>query len=166
MGKGIIFEIKTTKGVSLIEAVFGISLVSIFIFSVMLASQLSQKIAGESVRNMQASFLLEEGFDVVKILRNTSWNSNIGNLTAGTSYYLNYNGTNWTTSVNNVYVDGIFERKLILNNVYRDANDDIASSGTLDAGTKKATISVSWFGRSGATTTKSSIFYLTDLFAN
>ena len=164
--KIIVTKWKGMTGVSLIEAVFGVSLVSIFIFSVMLASQLSQKIAGESVRNMQASFLMEEGVDAVKILRNTSWGSNVGNLTAGTNYYLNYNGTTWTTSANNVYIDGIFERKLVLDNVYRDGNDDIASSGTLDVGTKKATVSVSWFGRSGATTTKNAVFYLTDLFAN
>ena len=45
-------------GIGLIEAVAGVSIISIFIFSLMLASQLSQKIVGESVRNTQASFLL------------------------------------------------------------------------------------------------------------
>jgi len=50
-------------GIGLIEAVAGVSIISIFIFSLMLASQLSQKIVGESVRNTQASFLLEEGAD-------------------------------------------------------------------------------------------------------
>jgi len=152
-------------GIGLIEAVAGVSIISIFIFSLMLASQLSQKIVGESVRNIQASFLLEESADAVKILRDTSWSSNVGNLAVGTSYYLNYNGTTWTTSAGNVYIDEIFERKLTLDNVYRDANDDIVSSGTLDSGTKKATVGISWLGRTG-TTTKSASFYLTDLFSN
>lgn len=152
-------------GIGLIEAVAGISIISVFLFSLMLASQLSQKIVGESVKNIQASFLLEEGVDSVKILRDTSWSSNIGNLAAGSYYYFSYNGTTWTSANSNVYIDGIFERKFKLDNVYRDANDDIASSGTLDSGTKKATISVSWRGRTG-TTTKSASFYLTDLFSN
>ena len=154
-----------SRGIGLIEAVAGISLVSIFIFSLMLASQLSQKIVGESVRNIQASFLLEEGADAVKILRDTSWSSGISNLASGTSYFFSYNGTNWVSMADNVYIDGIFERKFSLNNVYRDANDDIASSGTLDSGTKKATVSVSWQGRTG-TTTKSASFYITNLFSN
>ncbi|MEK7142527.1 MAG: hypothetical protein AAB818_03005 [Patescibacteria group bacterium] len=153
------------SGFSLLEAIVGISIFSVFIFSVMLASQLSQKTASESVRNIQTSFLLEEGVDAIKILRNTSWSANVANLTIGTNYYFNYNGTTWASSLANVYVDGIFERKFVLNNVYRDANDDISSSGTLDAGTKKATVSVSWLGRSG-TTTKDAVFYLTNLFSN
>ena len=152
-------------GIGLIEAVAGISIVSIFIFSLMLATQLSQKIVGESVRNIQASFLLEEGVDAVKIFRDTSWSSGIGNLVAGQNYFFSYNGTTWISANSNVYVDEIFERKFVLNNVYRDANDDIAPSGTLDSGTKKATVSVSWRGRTG-TTTKSASFYLTDLFSN
>jgi len=154
-----------SRGIGLIEAVAGISIVSIFIFSLMLATQLSQKIVGESVRNIQASFLLEEGVDAVKIFRDTSWSSGIGNLIAGQNYFFSYNGTTWVSTNNNVYIDEIFERKFVLNNVYRDANDDIAPSGMLDSGTKKATIGVSWLGRTG-TTTKSAFFYLTDLFSN
>jgi len=156
---------RMSTGIGLIEAVAGVSIISIFIFSLMLASQLSQKIVGESVRNTQSSFLLEEGADAVKIIRDTSWSSGIGNLVAGTDYYFSYNGTTWISTSNNVYIDGIFERKFVLSNVYRDANDDIAASGTLDSGTKKATVSVSWLGRTG-TTTKSASFYLTDLFSN
>ena len=81
------FKLKLSGGVGLIEAVAGISIASIFIFSLMLASQLSQKIVGESVRNTQSSFLLEEGVDAVKILRDTSWSSGIGNLTVGSNYF-------------------------------------------------------------------------------
>src|SRR3989344_5919715 len=91
------------SGVSLIEAVFGVSLVSVFIFSLMLATQLSQKIVGESVRNIQASFLLEEGADAVKIFRDTSWSSGIGSLATGTDYYFSYNGTTWISANSNVY---------------------------------------------------------------
>mgnify|MGYP001568752370 len=156
---------RAMSGFSLLEAIVGISIFSIFIFSVMLASQLSQRTASESVRNIQTSFLLEEGVDTIKILRNTSWSANIASLVVGTNYYFNYNGTTWVSSPANVYVDGIFERKFVLENVYRDASDDIASSGTLDVGTRKATVNVSWLGRSG-TTTKNAVFYLTNLFSN
>ena len=85
------FKLKLSGGVGLIEAVAGISIASIFIFSLMLASQLSQKIVGESVRNTQSSFLLEEGVDAVKILRDTSWGSGISNLTVGPIIFFSYN---------------------------------------------------------------------------
>ena len=86
---------------------------------------------------VQASFLLEEGLEVVKFFRDTSW-LNISGLTADTSYYLNFNGTKWATSTSNIFVDNLFERKLVINNVSRDANDDIVSSGgTNDADTKR-----------------------------
>jgi|SRR3990167_9559176 len=87
MDKRIIFEKKMSKGVGLIEAIAGISIVSIFIFSLMLASQLSQRIVGESVRSAQASFLLEEGAEAVKIFRDTSWSSDVGGLAVGTNYF-------------------------------------------------------------------------------
>ena len=154
-----------SRGIGLIEAVAGVSIISIFIFSLMLATQLSQRIVGESVRSAQASFLLEEGAEAVKIFRDTSWSSDVGGLAVGTNYFFSYNGATWVSATNNIYIDGIFERKFSLNNVYRDANDDIAVSGTLDSGTKKATVNVSWRGRTG-TTTKSVSFYLTDLFSN
>lgn len=163
--KIIIAKKRAMAGFSLVEAIVGISIFSVFIFSLMLALQLSQRIASESVRNIQASFLMEEGVDAVKTLRDRSWSSNIANLSNGTNYYLYFNGTAWTTTANNVYIDGIFERKLNLSGVYRNASDDIASSGSLDAGTRKASVSVSWLGRSG-TTTKNASFYITDLFSN
>lgn len=156
---------RMSMGIGLIEAVAGISIISVFIFSLMLASQLSQRIVGESVKNIQASFLLEEGVDAIKILRDTGWSSGIGNLATGSNYFFYYNGTTWISTTDNVYIDGIFERKFSLDNVYRNADDDITPSGTLDSGTKKAMVSVSWQGRAG-TTTKSASFYLTDLFSN
>lgn len=153
------------KGSGLIEALVGVSVASSFIFSMMFVSQLSQKIIGESVKNIQTSFLLEEGVDALKILRDTSWNSNINSFATGADYYFYYDGVTWMGTTSNYYIDGIFERKFRLDPVYRDANDDISGSGTLDGGAKKATVNVSRRGRMG-TTTQSASFYLTDLFAN
>jgi predicted O-linked N-acetylglucosamine transferase (SPINDLY family) len=48
--------------------------------------------------------------------------------------------------------------------VNRDANDDIASSGTLDARTKKISITVSWAVSDATTTSKTLDFYISDIF--
>ena len=100
---------------------------------------------------------------MAKIFRDTSW-TNISAPVTGSSYYLTFNGTSWATSTTNTYIDGVFERKIVLSDVYRDANDDIVSSGgVLDTGTRKATVTVSWYEKT-ATTTKSISTYLTNIF--
>ena len=63
---------------------------------------------------MQAGFLLEEGVEVVKFFRDTSW-LNISGLTAGTFYYLQFDGTKWATTSSNIFVGGVFERKFVRN---------------------------------------------------
>lgn len=152
-----------SSGFGLMEAIAGVSVIGIFMVSVMLSIQLSQKTVNESVRSSQAAFLLEEGFEAIKIIRDIGWTPGISGLSTGTNYYLGFNGTSWVSTSTNAYIDGIFERKFALANVYRDANDDIAVSGTLDAGTKKVTVYISWMGRAGTTTRNASI-YLTNMF--
>ena len=156
---------KNESGFGLLEAVVGISVISLSLFGTMLAFQLSQQVVREAGRNTQASFLAEEGIEALKLLRDASWHSKIEALSAGANYYFNFNGSAWASSADNYYVDGIFERRFVLDNVYRDASSDIAASGTLDQDAKKATVYVSWLGRSG-TTTKSISAYITNLFDN
>ena len=152
-----------SKGFGLIEIIVGSAILTVSLAAVATYFQKSLQFNQDNKKIVQASFLLEEGLEVVKFFRDTSW-LNISGLTSNTSYYLKFDGTKWATSTSNVFVDNLFERKLVINNVSRDANDDIVSSGgTNDADTKKATVSVSWGGRNG-TTTKSISTYLTNIF--
>lgn len=154
---------RTLKGFGLIEIIVGSAILTISLIAISGYFQKSLQLSQDSEKMVKASFLLEEGIEVVKFFRDTSW-LNISELTAGAPYYLQFSGTKWATTTSNVFVDEIFERKLVIDNVSRDANDDIVSSGgTLDVGTKKATISVAWAGRTG-TTTKSISTYLTNIF--
>src|SRR3989344_5524637 len=58
------------------------------------------------------------------------------------------------------------ERKITVENVFRDSNDNIdLSGGTQDPDTKKVSISVSWRDRN-ATTTINLSTYLSDIFDN
>lgn len=154
---------KLSKGFGLIEIIIGSSILTISLISISTYFQKSLQLNQDSVKITQASFLLEEGLEIAKFFRDTSW-LNISGLTPGTSYYLQFDGTKWATTSSNAFIDGSFERKLLIDNVFRDVNDDIVSSGgTNDPNTKKTTVSVSWFGRSG-TTTKSISTYLTNIF--
>jgi len=155
--------ISKSKGFGLIEIIIGSAILTVSLIAISTYFQKSLQLSQDSGKTVQAGFLLEEGVEVVKFFRDTSW-LNISGLTAGTFYYLQFDGTKWATTSSNIFVGGVFERKFVINNVSRDANDDIVSSGgTNDADTKKAAVSVSWLGRNG-TTTKSISTYITNIF--
>ena len=151
------------RGFGLIEIVVGAAVLTTSLLGISFYYQQALKVSQRTGNFVRAGFLMEEGIEVAKFFRDTSW-TNISGFTPGTTYYLSWTGSTWATTTTNTFVDGMFERKLVIDNVSRDSNDDIVSSGgTLDAGTKKATVSVSW-NEKGATTTKTVSTYLTNFF--
>lgn len=152
-------------GFGILEIVIGVSIISISLFGLIAVSQFSLRAINESSKNIKAAFLLEEGIEAIRILRDSSWQTDIAPLTSGTTYYLDFDGTTWNSTTINIYIDDLFERNFVINDIYRDANDDISETGTLDSNTKKVTVSVSWL-RSTGTTTKIVSTYIANLFNN
>lgn len=154
-------------GFSLIEVLIACVIISTSTFALMSASAKGNQLSVKAVRQTQASFLLEEGAEAVKSIRDADW-ANISGLTVGTTYYLSFNtGTNvWSLGTTPTSpVDSIFTRTVVFSAVNRDANDDIVSSGgTLDARTKMVTVSVSWTTSGGEASSKDLVFYLSDIF--
>lgn len=155
----------TKRGFGLIEVLVASVIISLTITALYAAAVQATRLITDNTRKTQAAFLLEETMEAVRLLRDESWAANIAPLTAGTDYYLLFTGTDWQTTTTNTLVDGVFERKFVLENVNRDSNQDIAASGTPDPGTKKVTASVTWTGRTG-TVTQSVATYITDIFQN
>lgn len=153
------------SGFGLVEIIIGLAIILISLFSLMAVLEISFQLINKSSNNIKASFLLEEGIEAVKILRDSGWTANIVSLDVGTVYYLNFSGSTWQSTAENTYIDGVFERSFMFEDVFRDANDDIAAGGVLDPDTKKVSVSVSWREKS-STTTQSVIIYLTNLFSN
>lgn len=155
------------KGFGLIEVVIAagiLSLVSAALFGGVIAFM---KASTASSHGVKASYLLEEGAETLKVFRDISWDNRIAALTNGSTYYLYWSAGAWWATTTVSKVDNTYYRSFSLGPVYRDANDDIASSGTLDVDTRKATVTVAWFDTSkNATSTKTLLMYLTDLFGN
>lgn len=150
----------TSGGFGLIEMVVGVSILAISLVGIGAVAQRSLMLSRQSLQETQANFLLEEGSEVVRFFRDTNW-TNISKLSTTTTYYLTY-GSAWATTTVANKVDGIFTRSVTVADVKRNGSDDIASSGTYDAGTKKITATISW--QNGlATSTKTVQFYLTDI---
>lgn len=152
------------RGFGLIEILVGSAILVTALWGISAYYQTSLQVSRTTAQIVQASFLLEEGIEVARFFRDTGW-ANVGAPADGTVYYLAFNGTSFATSTTvTSLVGGVFEQKLTFNDVYRDLNDDITTSGgTLDPNTKKVTIAVSWWNRT-ATTTRSISTYFTNIF--
>jgi type II secretory pathway pseudopilin PulG len=152
-----------TKGAGLVEVVIGVSLILITLVGLISAYNLFLKTALKNTEILQANFLIEEGLEASRALRDYGWDSNIENLVQGTNYDVIESGGVWQYTSNISLIDGKFYRAITVADVLRDGNDDIASSGTLDSNTKLFTVSISWL-EGGATSTRSLSAYLTKLF--
>jgi type II secretory pathway pseudopilin PulG len=153
------------QGMGLLEIVVGLSILAVTMASMVMTYKAYIRASFATTESIQASYLAEETFEAVKMLRDKSWTSNIATLTNGTTYYLYWNGSTWVATTTLQYVDNQFLRSFKLAAVNRDSNDDIAVSGTLDANTKKVDVSVAW-QVAPATTTKTLSTYITNLFSN
>ena len=155
------------KGFSLIEVLIACTILSLSVLSLISASTKGLQVSRQALRQTQVAYLLEEGGEAVKSIRNDAW-SNISGLTNGTTYYISFNtGTNkWTTSTTPNTIDSIFTRTVVISAVNRDSNDDIVTSGgTLDSLTKKVTVTVTYTLPDNISSSKTLSFYISDIFS-
>lgn len=145
-----------------VEIIVAISIIVVSVLAAIAVTQKSIYVSRQALHVSQASFLLEEGAEVTRILRDNAW-SNISSLSAGTNYYPTFSGT-WTLSTTPSTI-GIFTRIIAVTNVNRDTTSgDISTSGINDPGTKLITVTISW-SESGQTMSKVLSFYIMDIFS-
>ena len=155
-------DIQINKGFMIVEIIVAVAIIIVSVLAAMMVTQKSIYVSRQALHVSQATFLLEEGAEAVRIFRDNAW-SNISSLNVGTNYYPTFSGT-WTVSTTPSTV-GIFTRVITIANVNRDATSgDIATSGVNDPGTKLITITVSWT-ESGQAMSKTLSFYIMDIFS-
>lgn len=152
-------------GIALIEIVIGAAIILTGILSISSAYSTYLQYALANQKNVEASYILGEGLEVITFMRDSGWTANISKLSTTTVYYVRWTGTAWATTTTPQYVDGIFLRSIGISDVFRDGSDDIAASGTYDSGTRKITATVSYF-QGHATTTRSMATYITNIYGN
>ncbi len=136
---------KCKKGVSLIEVIIATAIIGGAIMYVAQSYGQFVTTSTDNIARVQAAFLLDEGVEAVKTLRGEKW-TNVASTTSYIPYYLTWNSSKWAATTSVQVVDSTFYR-----------------TGTLDAGTRKVTVSVSWRDRA-ATTTRSIIMYVFNIF--
>lgn len=133
------------KGFLVIEVLIAVSIIAL---SVLAFSNLSQKtitISRQAVNISKASFLLEEGVEIIRGFRDASW-SNVEALSLDTNYYavFDYVNNGWYLTTTPTNIDG-FSRSIVLSSVNRNfVTGDIDPAGSNDANTKLITVNVSW----------------------
>jgi Tfp pilus assembly protein PilV len=156
---------KNNRGVSIVEVLIASAIIMTSVVSIMGVYGGLTSIAIRNTAKVQAGMLLDEGAESLRFMRDVSWNSNIAPLVNATTYtlYWDYGVSNygWKATTTRSMIDDQFDRTFVLSAVSRDVTsyDIVNTGGTLDAGTRKATISVSWFD-GVATSSKSIIMYL------
>ena len=152
------------KGFMMVEVIIASSIMLIVTIATMTVVQKGISISHQSLHATQASFLLEEGGEAVRTIRDSDW-SNISNLSTSTNYYPTFGSNTWTLSTTPNQIDS-FTRTVIIKAVNRDATtgDIVTSGGVLDVGTKLIVVNVSW-QEGGQTITKNLSFYISNIFS-
>lgn len=152
-------------GFTILEVLIACSIISIAMFALMKTAEKGLRISSQALDKSQASFLIEEGAEAVKTIRNDNWLT-ISDLVLDVPYYLSFdnNTKKWNLTNTNSLIDDIFTRSVVFSAAERDSNDDLVlSGGNVDSGTKKVTVSVSWDSPTGSIS-KSLSFYISDIF--
>ena len=86
------------KGFTLVEVVLVASIFSMFVVSLFGYYQKVLEVSKETTRYIHSGFLLEEGVEAMKLLRDESWSSRIAPLSTTTTYYLYWTGSMWSAT--------------------------------------------------------------------
>lgn len=154
------------RGFGLIEVVIGSAVLSVALLGIANFFQATLRASVLTESSVQGDYLLEEGVEILKFFRDGGYVSNLGNMSTTTEYYFSWNGTAWASTTVNTLIDDKFERKFTVADVTRDANNDIAATGTHDPDIKLVTVFVSWWSPVVGTTTHSIQTYITNIFNN
>ncbi len=155
------------RGFTLIEIVVAASMITASVFSIALYYKKVLDVSEDTTRHIQSGFLLEEGLEATKMLRDQSWSTKVATLSTTTTHYFYWTGTLWDATTTTQQVENTFTRSFTIIDVRRDAADNIAALGTYDPGTKKVTVNVSWAVKGGRlTATDTAETYITNLLNN
>ena len=158
-------NIQKEKGFGLIEIVVSVAIIGTVFFSFSSFYRQALLMNQRTTTLIQTNMLLVEGVEVIKFFRDDSWSLNITTLATDTPHYLIFNSGDWEVVSTSTPIDSVFTRWFVIDDVCRDANDDIAAVGTYDANTIKVTMNVASSQRN-STTTESVATYIANIFDN
>lgn len=132
------------KGFTIIEILVAITVLGLISTGFFTLFNFSLRANSQNEKEIEALNLAKENLEIIRALRNESWNY-LTNLTMGANYYPIKNESGQWALIQGIENKNGFNKSIIVENVERDASDNIvASGGTNDLNTKKITSIVSW----------------------
>lgn len=131
-------------GQSLVELLVAIGFAAILIPALLTGMIAARGGRTQDNQRTQALGFAKETQEAVRSIRNNSW-ATFTSYPTGTSLHPVLSGTTWTLATGAALINGFaFTRQVVINNIYRDVNGNIALSGTLDPSFKQVIVTVSW----------------------
>lgn len=140
---------KRNKGITIIEILISVAVMVSFMGSLYLALVLYIKIATAGPMHTSAVFLMDEGMEAVRTIRNESW-TNIEDLGNNIPYWLFFDNNTWKATTTEQIVDGKFSVYFILEEANRDGDGKISNVGTVCSDTRKVIVFTEWEGLLGS----------------
>jgi hypothetical protein len=152
------------KGISLVEVIIASSIIGLSMIYISNVYGNFLTLSLENTDKVQAVFLLDEGVEAIKTMRNYAW-STIGSSTPEVDYYLIWQDDRWQSTTTLTFIDNKFIRKYKVVDVYRDPStlNIVNTGGTLNPDSKIINIDISW-NYKGATSSKTTSFYMFNLY--
>ncbi len=162
-------KVSKNYGFMMVEILVAASIISICVVAAMAVAQKSIYVSRQAFHTTQATFLLEEGAEDVRIFRDSNTWTNFTTIFNTPPYYIPSTISSWTTSLPTTSTGnliGIFTRTVTLATVNRDTTTQniVTSGGVADSHTKLVTVTVSW-SEGGTTVTKTLQFYIIDILS-
>lgn len=154
---------KDNKGITIVEILIAVAIMASFIGVLSLAFMLYLQVATAGPKHTAAVFIADEGIEAVRTIRNRGWESEIKTLMNEETYYLYLSEGGWVATTTEQTIDDTFVRKLTFSEVKRDGEGVIAETGSVDEGTRKVDVSVSWDGLIDTSEIEMSA-YIADIF--
>ncbi len=152
-------NVKWRSGQSLVEILLVIGLMGVFLPALLTGLFASRQGKAQQIQRTQAVTMLKEAEEITRSVREKSWTS----FAINGIYHPVASGSAWTLAPNEEALNG-FTRKVVISDVFRDANGVATTSGTIDPSTKQVTSTVSWTSPIPSSVT--STLYLTRYIGN
>lgn len=120
------------KGVALVEVLVGVTIIAVMTIAVGLSITTYLNARASLLTDLTAVYLAEEGYELVRALRNDNWTS-FEALSIDTPLYLDIATTTISVGSSPESIDGVYTRQFTLRDVYRNGSDDITASTTSGA---------------------------------
>ncbi|OGF69420.1 hypothetical protein A3H65_04230 [Candidatus Giovannonibacteria bacterium RIFCSPLOWO2_02_FULL_45_14] len=164
-------DLLNKRGFGILEIVIASAIIGGTLFAMVSIFLLSRDIIIFSTQKLQASYIVEEGLEVSRFMRDSGWSGNIAPLSTGADYFFMFSTSisEWAISPSvQPPIEGLFLRSFRVENVSRDASANIETTYNAandDPGTRKVTVKVVWSYKNKNQSITAET-YLTDLFGN